>query len=52
VVASIYAAQAQDASLDNQHLLEELDRTRPLSVVMAEKIQYLRNWAKGRSVPA
>jgi SpoVK/Ycf46/Vps4 family AAA+-type ATPase len=52
VVSSLYAAQAQDAALDNQHLLQELGRTRPLSIVMVEKIQHLRSWAKGRSVPA
>lgn len=52
VVSALYAANAQNADLDNQHLLEELERTRPLSVVMAEKIQSLRNWAQGRSVPA
>lgn len=52
IVASLYAAQAQDASLETRHLLEELERTRPLSIVMAEKIQYLRNWARERTVPA
>jgi len=52
VVAALYTARAQDAKLDQQHLLEELERTQPLSVVMAEKIQYLRNWARERTVPA
>jgi SpoVK/Ycf46/Vps4 family AAA+-type ATPase len=52
VVSALYAAQAQDRPLDSQHLLAELERTRPLSVVMAEKIQHLRSWAQGRAVPA
>ena len=52
IVSSLYAAHAQNASLDTQHLLEELERTRPLSIVMAEKIHYLRAWAKERTVPA
>ena len=51
VVSSLYAAHAQNASLDDNHLLEELARTRPLSVVMAEKVQYLRDWARDRTVP-
>lgn len=52
VVAALYAAQAQDGPLDSRHLLEELERTRPLSIVMAEKIQHLRSWAHTRSIPA
>ncbi len=52
VVAALYAARAQGATLDDRHLLEELERTQPLSVVMAEQIQYLREWALERTVPA
>ena len=52
IVSSLYAAQAQDSTLDTQHLLAELERTSPLSVVMAEKVSYLRHWAKNRTVPA
>jgi len=33
-------------------VLAEIVRTRPLSVVMAEKINGLRQWAAGRTVPA
>lgn len=51
VVASIYAAHAQQVSLNNQHILQEIKNTRPLSVVMAERITHLRNWAKDRTVP-
>lgn len=50
VVSSLYAAHAQNTTLDDQHLLEELARTRPLSVVMAEKVNYLRDWARHRTV--
>jgi len=52
IVAALYAAQAQEIALDSQHLLEELARTRPLSIVMAEKVQSLRRWAAERTVPA
>ena len=51
IVSSLYAAHAQDSELSTSHLLEELQRTRPLSVVMAEKIETLRRWASGRTVP-
>lgn len=52
IVSSLYAAQAQDSTLDTEHLLTELERTSPLSVVMAEKVAYLRHWARDRTVPA
>ena len=34
------------------HILEEIKATRPLSVTRAEEIDALREWAKGRTVPA
>ncbi|MCB1590044.1 MAG: ATPase, partial [Xanthomonadales bacterium] len=52
VVSSLYAAQAEGGKLHDRHLLEEMQRTRPLSVVMAEKVQSLRDWAAGRTVSA
>jgi len=51
IVSSLYAAHAQNTRLSTRHLLEELEGTRPLSVVMAEKISTLRRWAEGRTVP-
>ncbi len=52
VVASLYAAYARKQELTTEHLVEELEKTRPLSVLMAEKIAYLRSWAADRTVPA
>lgn len=52
VVSSLYAAHGEKSALDQRHLLEELAATRPLSVVMAEKINNLRAWAAERTVPA
>lgn len=52
VVSSLYAAVARGQRLKNEHLLEEISGTRPLSVLMAEKVQGLRNWASQRTVPA
>ncbi len=44
------AAHAQDEPLTTAHVLAEIERTRPLSVVMAERIALLRRWAEGRTV--
>jgi SpoVK/Ycf46/Vps4 family AAA+-type ATPase len=50
IVASLYAAHAQRSVLSTQHVLDELMRTRPLSVVMAERLGAIRTWARGRTV--
>ena len=52
VVAGMYAAAAAQTTLDAAHLSAEIARTRPLSVVMAERIAYLRAWAADRTVKA
>ena len=50
VVAALYAAHAQRKELATEHILDELQMTRPLSVVMREQISELRRWAEGRTV--
>lgn len=52
IVSGLYAAHAAGAPLNDFGLHAELRRTRPLSVVMAEPVQALRDWARGRTVPA
>jgi hypothetical protein len=52
IVASLYAAHALGQQPDASHLAAELRKTRPLSVIMAERVTALRAWAKGRTVPA
>ena len=52
VVAALYAAHAAKESLGTQHILEEIEQTSPLSVVMAEQVAALRQWAAGRTVPS
>jgi SpoVK/Ycf46/Vps4 family AAA+-type ATPase len=52
VVSAMYTVNASDASLATDHLLAEFRRTKPLSVVMREKIDGLRHWAAERTVPA
>lgn len=50
VVSALYTAHANNAPLANTHLLHEIEKTRPLSVVMSEQIGSLRQWASGRTV--
>jgi hypothetical protein len=38
--------------VDEPRLLGELSATRPLSVLMAEQVQALREWARTRTVSA
>jgi SpoVK/Ycf46/Vps4 family AAA+-type ATPase len=51
IVAALYVIHADNESLQTRHILDEIRQTRPLSVVMAEKISYLRQWASDRTVP-
>ena len=52
IVSSLYSANAEDAEVVTKHVYEELKQTRPLSVVMKEKIDELKKWAASRTVPA
>lgn len=52
IVSALYAAHALKQDPGMGHLLAELRKTRPLAVMMQERIQGLRDWAKGRTVPA
>ncbi|MDP2703121.1 MAG: ATPase, partial [Candidatus Rokubacteria bacterium] len=52
VVAALYTAFARRALLSTEDILEELKATKPLSVTRAEEVGDLREWARGRAVPA
>ncbi len=51
IVSARYAAHANGGDLSQADLITEINQTRPLSVVMSEKIDELRRWAAGRTVP-
>ena len=51
IVSGMYSAHAKRLVLGQEDLLAELRQTRPLSVVMAEKVQETRDWASTRTVP-
>jgi SpoVK/Ycf46/Vps4 family AAA+-type ATPase len=52
IVSALYEAHAGKVPLGTEHVLREISRTRPISVVMAEKIADLREWAAERAVSA
>ena len=52
IVSASYSAFANNQNADNEYILKEIHHTRPLSIVMSEKIDELRAWAKSRSVSA
>ncbi len=52
IIAALYTAFSQKQSLSTEILLAELQSTRPLSVTRFEEIAAIREWAKGRAVPA
>jgi len=52
IVSALYAAHAENTPLKQTQVLEELLSTKPLSVVMAEKVEKLRQWARSRTVSA
>ena len=51
-MSSLYAAHALREEVEHAHVAAELRKTRPLSVIMAERVAALRAWATGRTVPA
>ena len=50
VVSAIYTAQGKGAAIETADLIKEIEKTKPLSVLMGEKINALRRWAKDRTV--
>jgi len=51
IVSAMYTAHAQGRTLEQADLLAEIRQTRPLSVLMGEKVAEIRDWAKSRTVP-
>jgi ATPase family associated with various cellular activities (AAA) len=52
VVSALYSAFARGIELSDACLYEEIARTVPLCVTAREKVEALRGWADGRTVPA
>ncbi len=52
IVSGLYNAFFAKTELSTQMLLDEISLTRPLSITMGERITWLREWAKERTVSA
>jgi SpoVK/Ycf46/Vps4 family AAA+-type ATPase len=52
IVAALYSAHAAGRPVNAALIAQEMRSTRPLAVVMAEKVAALRAWAKDRTVSA
>jgi hypothetical protein len=52
IVSAVYSAHAKNEPVSAAHVLQEIQATRPLSVVMGERIADLRAWAAERTVAA
>jgi AAA+ superfamily predicted ATPase len=52
IVAALYTAFNDGVPLDTGLILREAAATRPLSVMMHERISALRDWSRDRTVPA
>jgi SpoVK/Ycf46/Vps4 family AAA+-type ATPase len=50
IVSARYTAHAAGRELTEEDLLAELKQTKSLSVLMAEKVEEIRDWAKERTV--
>jgi hypothetical protein len=51
IVSGLYSMASGAGILTNEILITEIKATRPLSVLMAEQVDALRDWAKERTVP-
>jgi ATP-dependent 26S proteasome regulatory subunit len=52
VISALHEAFTDKTDLDTERLVAALQASPPLSATMAEKVIALREWAKGRCVPA
>jgi AAA+ superfamily predicted ATPase len=52
IVSALYLANADDGIVTQAHVERALGETRPLSVLMAEQVSALRDWARERTVSA
>jgi ATP-dependent 26S proteasome regulatory subunit len=50
IVSGLYSMVGGSGNLTNEILITEIRATRPLSVLMAENVAALREWAQGRTV--
>jgi SpoVK/Ycf46/Vps4 family AAA+-type ATPase len=52
VIAALYRASTDKQPISSKHVVEQIESTKPLSVLKEEEISALRAWAKERTIPA
>ncbi|HBN78344.1 MAG TPA: ATPase [Planctomycetaceae bacterium] len=52
VISAKFAAHQENTPLADKHLIQEMQNTRPLAMLSAEKVRHLRQWAVDRCVSA
>lgn len=52
IASALFASYSEDSQLVDSQIVSEMQKTRPLAVLTAEKIADLRAWAEDRCVPA
>ena len=52
IVAAMYKGFSEDREFATADVMSSVTETVPLSATMAEEIEALRNWCKGRARPA
>jgi len=50
VISALYSASGANEQTSTKHILEQIKLTRPLSVLKADDINYLRSWAKEKAM--
>jgi SpoVK/Ycf46/Vps4 family AAA+-type ATPase len=52
IVSALYRASTEKEVTSTKHIIEQIESTRPLSILKKEEISALRAWAKERTIPA
>lgn len=52
VISAFYRATSEKETISASHILQQIQSTKPISVIKREEIEVLREWAKSRTIPA
>jgi hypothetical protein len=52
VISALYRASSKKQPVSTQHIIEQVQLTKPLALLKQEEITFLRGWAKERTLPA
>ncbi|MBI4655386.1 MAG: AAA family ATPase [Elusimicrobia bacterium] len=50
IISALYSSSSANERISTRHVLEQINLTRPLSIIKSEDINFLRNWAKERAI--